>query len=108
MCLATGSGLAEILSARIHRSPSRPEIRPHQPSWENHHMDFVITFGDGETRSYTGESRFRIEAAGVLRLDEDQDHVIYLSPTGWHSIAVSPRREEDRDRDSLTDSYESR
>jgi hypothetical protein len=71
-------------------------------------MEFVITFGDGKTRSYTGESRFRIDAAGVLRLDEDQDHVVYLSQTGWHSIAVSPRLEEDSDRDSLTDSYESR
>jgi hypothetical protein len=71
-------------------------------------MDFVITFGDGNTRSYTGESRFRIDAAGVLRLDEDQDHVIYLSQTGWRSIAVTPRPEQARDRDLLTDPYESR
>jgi len=71
-------------------------------------MDFLITFADGKSRSYTGDSRFRIDAAGILRLDEDQDHVIYLSPTGWHSIAVTPRPEKDSNRDSQTDTYESR
>jgi hypothetical protein len=52
-------------------------------------MDFTVVTGD-EEMSFTGDSRYKLDANGVLTVVGDDGTRVQFSPVGWIAVKDTP------------------